>query len=117
METPLPYESPIVANEPHWERWLRPLRWHVVAFVFLLPFASMLAIHRYLGLSDAMMVAPAPGQPHSILYNMFMIGVFWFGVGGYILHVLIIADRAPNWVFVKLALLAAMWAALILAMP
>ncbi|MCC9607796.1 hypothetical protein LOC68_03295 [Blastopirellula sp. JC732] len=111
------YDPPIVVNEPLGKRWLQPLRWHLTALAFFLPFALMLAIHRYLGLSDAMMVAPAPGQPHSILYNILMIGTFWFGVGGYLLHVLLIADRTPIWLFIKLALLAASWALLILMVP
>lgn len=114
LEMPSPYEPPIAANEPSGTRWLQPLRWHVTALAFLLPFALMLAIHRYLGLSDAMMVAPAPGQPHSILYNILMIGTFWFGVGGYLTHVFHIAERTPIWLFIKLALLAVFWAALIL---
>jgi len=114
---PLPYEPPIVANEPLGKRWRQPLRWHVIALAFFLPFALMFTIHRYLGLSDAMMVAPVPGQPHSILYNILMIGTFWFGVGGYLLHVLFVADRTPIWLFIKLTLLAAFWAALILMVP
>ncbi len=77
----------------------------------------MLAIHRYLGLSDAMMVAPAPGQPHSLLYNMFMILAFYLGVGGFILHVVLIAERTPAWVLGKLAVLAVLSAALIWALP
>jgi hypothetical protein len=112
METPFPSEPPKVAP---WDRRLRLLRWHVIAFAFFLPFVFLLAIHRHLGLSDAMMVAPAPGQTHSILYNMVMIRAFWFGVCGYILHVVLIAERSPRWVIGKLSLLAVMWAALIWA--
>jgi hypothetical protein len=114
---PLLYEPPIVVKEPLGKRWLQPLRWHVIALAFFLPLALMLAIHRYLGLSDAMMVAPAPGQPHSILYNILLIGTFWFGVAGYLLHVLLIADRTPIWLFIKIALLAFFWAVLILMVP
>ena len=77
----------------------------------------MLAIHRYIGLSDAMMVAPAPGQPHSLLYNMFLILAFYFGLGGYVLHVVLVAERSPAWIVGKFALLAALWAAMIFAMP
>ena len=54
------------------------LRSHLAAFAFFVPFAAMLTIHRMLGLSDAFMVAPAPGQPHSMLYNLLMILAFYF---------------------------------------
>ncbi len=117
METPLPYDPPNATDDAPPMRCPRLLRWHVVAFVFFLPFASMLAIHRYLGLSDAMMVAPTPGQPHSLLYNMLMICAFYIGVGGFILHFVLIAERTPAWVFGKLAVLVALWAALIWALP
>jgi hypothetical protein len=92
------------------------LRSHFAAFAFFVPFAAMLAVHRMLGLSDALMVAPAPGQPHSMLYNMLMILAFYFGVGGYILHVAVIAERSPIWVVVKCALLVVMWAGIIWAL-
>lgn len=117
METPLPYEPPVVSAEltksPAREWW----RAHVVAIVFFVPFSLMLVLHRFLGLSDALMAAPAPGQPDSFLYNIMMVGAFYFGVAGYIFHVLALSRKEPRWVFVKLALLVVIWAMLISAMP
>jgi len=90
-------------------------RSHVFAFAAFVPFATMLTIHRMLGLSDAMMVAPSPGQPHSLLYNMLMVLAFYGGVGGYILHVALIADRSTPWISGKLLLLVGLWAGFIWA--
>ncbi len=90
-------------------------RSRVFAFAAFVPFATMLTVHRILGLSDAMMVAPAPGQPHSLLYNMLMVLAFYGGVGGYILHVALIADRTTPWISAKLLLLAVAWAGFIWA--
>ncbi|MGB7324589.1 MAG: hypothetical protein WBD31_06940 [Rubripirellula sp.] len=70
-------------------------------------------MHRILGLSDAMMVAPAPGEPHSMLFNMLMVLVFYAGVAGYILHIALVADRSPIWIVGKFALLVVMWVGMI----
>lgn len=88
----------------------RLLKSHVVAFAFFVPFAAMLAAHRVLGLSDAMMVAPEPGRPHSMLFNMLMVFCFQMGVLGYILHVALVADRKPIWIVAKCVLLGVFWA-------
>lgn len=85
------------------------------AFAAFVPFAAMLTVHRILGLSDAMMVAPAPGQPHSLLYNMLMVLAFYAGIGGYVLHIALVADRSTPWISAKLFLLAVLWAALLWA--
>ncbi len=86
-------------------------RAHLTAFLFLVPFVAMLTIHRMLGLSDAVGVAPAPGEPDSQIYNLFMIAAFYSGVAGFIWHTLAIADRSRLWiVFVKLVTLGSLWA-------
>jgi hypothetical protein len=90
-------------------------RSHMFAFAAFVPFAAMLVAHRILGLSDAMMVAPTPGQPHSLLYNMIMVLVFYGGVAGYILHVTTVADRSALWISGKLLLLVVLWAGFIWA--
>ena len=92
------------------------LRSHFAAFTFFLPFAAMLAVHRVLGLSDAMMVAPAPGEPHSMLYNMILVLAFYAGVTGYILHIAVIADRKPIWIVGKCCLLVVLWVGMIWAL-
>ena len=117
MEKPLPYEPPVVSAEltkPHLRQWWRA---HVVSVASFIPFVLMLALHRFLGLSDALMAAPAPGQPNSFLYNIMMVGAFYFGVAGYIFHVTALSKKTPGWVFLKLALLVVIWAVLISALP
>lgn len=89
------------------------LRSHFAAFLSFLPFAAMLSTHRVLGLSDAMMVAPAPGAPHSMLFNMLMVLAFYAGVVGYILHIAVVADRSPIWIVGKCILLVVLWAGMI----
>lgn len=88
-------------------------RSHLFAFAAFVPFAAMLTVHRMLGLSDAMMVAPAPGEPHSLLYNMLMVLAFYAGISVYVLHITLIADRSTPWISAKLLLLAFLWAAFI----
>jgi len=75
----------------------------------------MLMAHRMLGLSDAMMVAPTPGQPHSLLYNIIMVLAFYGGVAGYTFHVTAVADRSTLWISGKLLLLVVLWAGFIWA--
>ena len=95
---------------------MKAFRFHVAAFAFFIPFVTMLTIHQILGLSDAMGAAPAPGERHSLLYNMLMVLTFYFGVGGYIFHVACVAERSIGWVIGKLVLLAALWAGMIWAL-
>ncbi len=89
----------------------------MVAIAFFVPFTLMLAVHHFLGLSDALMAAPPPGQPDSFLYNITMVGAFYFGVAGYVFHVLALSKSTPGWIFFKLVLLVVIWAVLIWAMP
>ena len=73
----------------------------------------MLSVHRILGLSDAMMVAPAPGEPHSMFFNMLMVLAFYAGVAGYFLHIVVVADRSTIWIVGKCVLLVVMWVGMI----
>ena len=73
----------------------------------------MLSVHRILGLSDAMMVAPAPGEPHSMLFNMLMVLAFYAGVAGCFLHIAVVADRSTIWIVGKCVLLVVMWVGMI----
>ena len=75
----------------------------------------MLLVSRVLGLSDAMMVAPAPSEPHSMLFNVLMVLAFYAGVGGFVLHVALVADRSTFWIAGKCILLIVLWAGMILA--
>ena len=67
MERRSPSEPPVIGAELTGFYWRRLWHWHIVAIVFLLPFAVMLALHRYLGLSDAVMTAQALGERDSFL--------------------------------------------------
>ena len=90
------------------------LRSHWVAFPFLVPFVIMLAIHRYLGLSDAVMVRAAPGEREAYLYNALMIAVFYGGVNAFFIHAVWIVPNQRNWVVIaKLAALAVYWVAIL----
>ena len=51
-------------------------RAHLTAFLFLVPFVTMLTIHQMLGLSNNLMIGPAPGEPDSQIYNLFMVTAF-----------------------------------------
>jgi hypothetical protein len=53
----------------------------LLAFV---PFLLMLIVHRLLGLSDAFLAAPKPGEPYWPVYNLVMVFAFWFGFMGYV---------------------------------
>ena len=85
------------------------LRSHLVGFVFLLPFLAMLGLHRLLGLSDALMGAPALEERDAQLYNFVMVFVFYGGVTAYFIHALAIAYRSKEWLAFKLLFLVAFW--------
>jgi len=90
-------------------------RAHLTAFLFLVPFVTMLTIHQMLGLSNNLMIGPTPGEPDSQIYNLFMVTAFWGGVFGFIWHVLSTADRSRRLiVLVKLLALVSLWAILLL---
>ncbi len=74
---------------------------HWLTFCFLIPFLIMLAIHRVLGLSDNMMVAPAPGVASVQLYNFAMVAVLYGGGFAFIMHTASIAYRGRNWMLFK----------------
>ena len=88
------------------KHWITPL-----AFA---PFAVMLLIHRLLGLSDAMLAGPAPGETFWPLYNIAMVLVFYVGVAGYLAHTFWMSDRGR--VALKCAALAIGWTAMIVAL-
>jgi hypothetical protein len=88
--------------------WITPL-----AFA---PFALMLVVHRSLGLSDAMLVAPGPGEPFWPLFNVALILVFYLGVAGYLAHTFWLSDRGWLWVAVKCVALAIAWTGMVVAL-
>src|SRR4051794_3712354 len=50
------------------------------AALFLLPFAFMLGEHRRLGLSDALLAAPEPGEHDAQSFNLAMVAAFYLGI-------------------------------------
>lgn len=89
---------------------------HWLTFACLLPFLLMLAVHRALNLSDALMVAAPPGEREAYLYNLLMVGVFYASVGAFVVHTFAFAPRSRGWVTFKLVFLAACWAGLLILM-
>ena len=87
--------------------WITPLA--------LVPFGLMLVVHRSLGLSDAALAAPKPGEPYWPLFNFGMILAFYLGVAGYLAHTIWLADRGRVWVVGKCVLLAAAWTGMLVA--
>lgn len=92
-----------------WDRhWIAPL-----AFI---PFGLMLIVHRSLGLSDAMLAAPRPGQPFWPLYNVALVLALYLGVGGYLTHTFWLRGRGRGWVVVKCVALALAWAGMVVVL-
>lgn len=85
------------------------MRSHWVAFLFLVPAVLMLILHRQLGFSDALNVPTPPGEREAHLFNWTMVSVFYFGVGLFVLHTLLLSIRGWRWLVAKLAFLAVCW--------
>ena len=94
------------------DRWAK----HWITPLAFAPFALMLLVHRLLGLSDAMLGAPLPGNTFWPLYNIAMVVVFYGGVAGYLAHTFWMSDRGWGWVVLKCALLIIGWTAMILTL-
>jgi hypothetical protein len=86
---------------------------HVRTFLFLAPFAAMLVVHRVLGLSDNLMVAPEAGEPDGAIYNLIMVLVLWAGIIGFLIHATLHASESTRWVVAKFAVLAAILATMV----
>lgn len=94
--------------------WMRS---HWLTFVCLTPFLAMLAVHRALNLSDALMVATPPDERPGHLYNLFMVPVFFASVLAYLVHALALARSSRGWLVFKLVFLAALYVGLLAARP
>jgi hypothetical protein len=90
------------------------LQSHWVSLLFLVPFLVMLAIHRLLGLSDALMIQTPPGEREAHTYNLVMVIIFYFGVGAFAVHTLAFACRDRGWVLAKIVTLAVYWSAIVM---
>ena len=78
---------------------------HWVGFLCLVPFLVMLAVHRLLGLSDALMVQTPPGEREAHTYNLVMVAIFYLGVAAFVVHALAFAPRRSLWLIAKLVAL------------
>jgi len=90
------------------------LQSHWVSFLCLLPFLAMLAVHRLLGLSDALMVQTPPGEPEADTYNLIMTGVFLVGVAAFAVHAFAIARGHRAWLVAKLVTLVVYWSMIVM---
>ena len=90
-----------------------PLARHWIAPLAFVPFGVMLIVHRALGLSDAFLAAPNPGQPFWPTYNAVMILIFYLGVGGYLAHTFWLYDRGCVWIVIKSVALAISWTGMV----
>lgn len=106
LTTDKPDHTPMRSNviiQPHW-----------VGFLCLVPFLVMLAVHRLLGLSDALMVQTPPGERDAHSYNLVMAGVFFVGVTAFIVHAFAIARGHSAWLVVKLLALVIYWSMIVI---
>ena len=87
---------------------------HWVPFLFLVPGAFMLLLHRWLGLSDALNMPTPPGEREAHLFNWVMVAVFWLGAAVFFLHALSLWRRGWRWVGAKLVFLALYWCAILM---
>jgi hypothetical protein len=98
--------------------WRPRVGWnhHWITPLAFMPFALMLIVHRLLGLSDAMLAAPNPGQPYWPIYNIAMVMVFYLGIAGYLAHTFWLSARGWNWVLVKCSVLVIAWIGMVVAL-
>ncbi|MCE9547922.1 MAG: hypothetical protein K8T25_20820 [Planctomycetia bacterium] len=96
--------SASLSQSPWAKHWIGPL-----AFV---PFAILFVIHRRLGLSDALLAAPAPGQPFWPVYNLVMGILLYAGLLVYLAHTFWMADQGWFWVVLKCAAFVVCWTVL-----
>jgi len=75
---------------------------HWVGFLFLVPFLVMLAVHRFLGLSDALMIQTPPGEREAHTFNLVMVAVFYLGIAAFVAHAGHLAGRSRLWLYGKL---------------
>jgi uncharacterized membrane protein YedE/YeeE len=70
--------------------------------VFLVPFLLMLAVHRLLGLSDALLAADDPGERPAHGYNLLLgINLNVCAIAA-LLHLLARSQRVPAWIIARL---------------
>lgn len=73
----------------------------------------MLIVHRMLGLADNLMVSPEAGKPDASVFNLVMVLMLWAGIVGFFIHTALHANESTAWVIAKLAVLAAIFGAMV----
>lgn len=89
------------------------VRSHWLGFLCLIPFLVMLWVHEAVGLSDAVLVRPAPGKRAAMLYNFLMIGVFYAGIVAFLVHAVYVVDGGTRWLLFKIAVVVLYWGAIL----
>jgi hypothetical protein len=87
---------------------------HWVSFLCLVPFLVMLAVHRLLGFSDALMVQTPPGEREAHTYNLIMTGVFFIGIAAFVVHAFAFARGHRVWLVAKLVTLVVYWSMVVI---
>jgi hypothetical protein len=87
---------------------------HWASFLCLAPFLIMLAVHRLLGLSDALMVQTPPSEREAHTYNLIMTGVFFIGIAAFIIHAFAFARGDKGWLVAKLVALVVYWSMVVI---
>jgi hypothetical protein len=77
------------------------------AALFMLPFAFMLVAHSLLGLSDALLAAPEPGERDAQSFNLAMVTAFYLGLIAAAHHIAVPTHRGLPWILPQLVLLVA----------
>jgi len=90
------------------------LQSHWIGFVFLVPVLPMFAVHRILGLSNALMIQTPPGEREAHTYNLVMVMVFYLGVAAFVVHSLAFARRDRVWLVAKLVILVVYWSTILM---
>jgi hypothetical protein len=85
-------------DEPRGSLW--------AAVLFMLPFAFMLGTHSFLGLSDALLAAPEPGERDAQSFNLVMVAAFYLGLFAAVHHLAAPSHRGLPWILSELVLLA-----------
>lgn len=76
------------------------------AALFMLPFALVLGAHWLLGLSDALLAAPEPGERDAQSFNLAMVAAFYLGLFAVAHHLAAPTHRKLPWLLSQFLLIA-----------
>lgn len=84
----------------------KKLRSPLAAFLYLVPLCILLLGHRLLGLSDALLVEPLPGDREAAEYNFAIVLAFYLGIACFVHHLATRDRTSPAWVAFRLVALS-----------